>query len=749
MRKLMLFTIGFVVACAVGVYLLSDAWLLLAGLFFLLGGMIALCLHSRPAKIAAVIIFGCVIGFGWLWCYESLYLSPAKSYDGEVAQLTVIATDYSYTPVYGQAFDGYTQINGKHYRVRCYLDEFQPVAPGDIVVGEFVLHYTARGGQKEATYHKGEGIFLLATQKSEVTLTAGKLRIWDYPAVWRQKIMDQIVDVFPSDTSGFAKALLLGDTTDFTYRQDRAFQVSGLRHVVAVSGLHVSILFSLIYLFFGRQRVLNALFGVPLLVVFAAIAGFTPSIVRACLMQGLILLAMLVDKEYDPPTALAFAVLLILGINPLAITSVSLQLSAGCMVGIFTFSEPLRQYLLSFGKLKEKSKGKSVRAKLIRWFTGSVSVTLSAMAFTTPLCAIYFGMVSLVGILANLLALWVVSFVFYGIMLALLLSILFLPAGEGIAWLVSWLIRYVLLVAELLADFPLAAVYTDSIYIACWLILSYVLLGTFFCLKKKYPLLTTAGILMLLATCITLSWLEPALDDTRVCVIDVGQGQSILLQHGSERYLVDCGGEHAGITADTVANFLLSQGVFHLNGLILTHYDADHAGSVLNLLTCVDTDRIYMPDVQDSNGIRQQIEAEYPDKIDYIQNVSQLDLETGKITLFPGKPKADDNENSVCVLFQPENCDILITGDRSGQGERALIKQTELPGLELLIAGHHGSHLATSFDLLLATQPQAVAISVGANNRYGHPRAEVLERMDRFGCKVYRTDLQGTIIFRR
>ena len=153
--------------------------------------------------------------------------------------------------------------------------------------------------------------------------------------------------------------------------------------------------------------------------------------------------------------------------------------------------------------------------------------------------------------------------------------------------------------------------------------------------------------------------------------------------------------------------------------------------------------------IDNSNGIRQQIEAEHPKKIQLVADVTQLDLETGKITLFPGKPKADDNENSMCVLFQPKNCDILITGDRSAVGERALLKQTELPQLELLIAGHHGSHLATSFDLLLATQPQAVAISVGKNNRYGHPREEVLERLDRFGCMVFRTDLQGTIIFRR
>ena len=749
MRKLMWFTVGFTAACAVGVYLLSGIWYILIGLCCLAGALSMLFLSAKPAKIAAVSLFGCLIGFAWLWCYDCLYLSNARDYDGETASLTITAGDYNFSPGYGQAFDGWAELDGISYQVRCYLNEDMDVSPGNVVQGEFQLRYTAGGGTGVSTYHQGKGIFLLATQKSEVTITTGSPQWFHYPALWRQNILLQIEKVFPGDTAPFAKALVLGESTDLTYQQDRAFQVSGLRHVIAVSGLHVSILFAIIYMLFGRQRVLNAVFGIPLLFLFAAIAGFTPSIVRACIMQTLILLAMLVDKEYDPPTALAFAVLLILGINPRAITSVSFQLSVGCMIGIFAFSEPLHGYFLSFGKLQKKSKGKNLQAKLIRWFFGSVSVTLSAMVITTPLCAIYFGMVSLVGVLANLLTLWVISFVFYGVMAACVLSLIWLPLGQGMAWFISWPVRYVLLISDVLSEFPLAAVYTDSIYILFWLIFTYLILCVFFLLKKKHPGMTAICVVSMLCICVGLSWLEPKLDTTRVSVINVGQGQSILLQQEDRLYLVDCGGSHAGMTADTVANYLLSQGIFRLDGLILTHYDADHAGSVLNLLSFVDTECIYMPDLTDSNGIREDIEKTYPEKVKLICEITEMDLQGGKITLFPGKEGADDNESSMCVLFQPENCDILITGDRSGTGERMLMKQTQLPKLELLVAGHHGSHNATSFDLLAATQPQAVVISVDSDNPYGHPRQEMLDRVSRFGCEVYRTDLQGTIIFRR
>ena len=748
MRKLMWFAIGFAAACAAGIYCLSVAWFGLIGLFCLLGFAAMLFVQTKPAKIAAVTLLGCVVGFIWLWCYDAFYLSEAKVNDGEDIQLTITATDFSYVTNYGLAFDGHTELNGKSYDVRCYLNAADPIVPGDIVSGEFSLRYTA-GGIREATFHQGNGIFLLAYQNDTISSKHGDLRIWEYAAVWRKQIINLIESAFPADTAGFVKALLIGDSTDFTYAQDRAFQVAGLRHVVAVSGLHVSILFSLIYLAFGRNRWLNVLFGLPLLLAFAAVAGFTPSIIRACLMQALMLLSMLVNKEYDPPTALSFAVLVILGINPHAITSVGFQLSVGCMVGIFAFCELLRQYFLSFGKLQQKSKGKSMQAKLIRWLTGSVAVTLSAMVVTTPLCAIYFGMVSLVGILANLLTLWVISFIFYGGMLACIGMLIWSNLGQGIGWIISWPVRYVLWVSGLLADFPLAAVYTDSVYIVAWIVIAYVLLAVFFLLKKKHPGITAITIITALCICIGLSWLEPRMDDTRVSVIDVGQGQSILIQQNNAWYLVDCGGSHRGVTADTVANYLFSQGVFHLDGVILTHYDADHAGSVLDLLTSVDAEKIYMPDVTDSNGIRESVEAVYPEKVSLITESSKLELNGGNFTLYPAESAADDNESSVCVLFQAENCDILITGDRSSAGERALLKQATLPQLELLIAGHHGSHNATSADLLYATRPKTVAISVGENNRYGHPRQELLDRLSRFGCEVYRTDLQGTIIFRR
>lgn len=749
MRKLMWFAIGFTVACTFAAYVLRT-WLLLLALCCCLFAAISLCFGNSKSRIAAVILFGCAVGLLWLWGFARFYLSSAKNADTQQLPLSITASDYSYRQQYGEMVDGHIELDGRDYQVRVYLDAYYEIEPGDRIDGTFTLYYTGVGTESPNTYHQGKRIFLLAYEEDiSVIAKAQTVKLRDYPAIWRQKILAAIQSVFPSDSAGFAKALLLGETDDLTYEQDRAFQVSGIRHVVAVSGLHVSILFSLLYLFFGHNRFLIPLLGIPLLVFFAAMAGFTPSIVRACLMHALVSLSMLTQREYDPPTALSFAVLVMLTVNPFAITAVGFQLTVSCMVGIFLFSRQLQQYFLSFSKLQTGAKGKSVRAKLIRWCTGSVSVTLSAMAFTVPLCAVYFGMVSLVSILTNLLTLWVISFIFYGIILSCLLGAVWLKGGQIIAWIVSWLIRYVFAVSGILSEIPVAAVYTDSIYIVLWLVFAYVLLLAFFLLKKKYPGITVSSICIGLCVCIALSWLEPRLYDTQISILDVGQGQSILLKSEDEYYLVDCGSNQADAAADITANYLLSQGITQLDGLILTHYDADHAGSALQLLGSVSAERIYMPDTHDSNGLRERIESTYQETVCLVTETMELPISGGEITCYPAKPTASDNESSMCVLFQGENCDILITGDRSAAGERKLLKEAQLPKVDILVVGHHGSHTATSFELLQATQPSIAVISVSAGNPYGHPHEETLERLQMYGCSIYRTDQQGTITFRR
>ncbi len=744
MRKLMWFTIGFVVSCGLCAYGLPKAWIIPSVATFLFLSAVALVLSGnwKWVRTVAMACFGGAVGLCWFLLFWNFYLSVPVSLDGTEQKELLTATDYSYETDYGIGVDGIVTLEGKPYQVRAYLDEMEALSPGDQVEGKFRFRVTTPDGAEDATYHQGKGIFLLAYQKGKaVAEKSMETPRWGFVATLRANVRERIKAYFPEDTFAFAKALLLGDTTDLDYETDTDFKVSGIRHVVAVSGLHISILFGLVSTLSFRKRYLTALLGIPVLVLFAAVAGFTPSVVRACIMSGLMLLASLLEKEYDGPTALAFAVLVMLAVNPLAVTSVSLQLSAASVAGIFLFREKIHNWLLPyFGDLKKNK----LKRKLALWFTTSVSITLSTMPLTAPLCAYYFGMVSLISAVTNLLALWVVSFIFYGIVAVCVLSVFWQAGAALLARMVSIPIRYVLLVAKVMADVPMAAVYTQSVYIVAWLVFCYVLLLVFLSQKNRKPQILACCACLGLCMALVAGWLEPLSDQCRVTVLDVGQGQSILLQSEGRTYLVDCGGDRETETADIIAGTLLSQDIDHLDGIILTHYDADHAGALENLLTRIQTDLLLVPDTVDAKSFP-QVEG----TVCYVEKDMLLTFGGAKMTVFGPIYSGSSNENSLCVLFETETCAILITGDRSDFGERMLLRHAELPDVDLLIAGHHGSKYSTSEAILQAVTPETVIISVGEDNRYGHPHPELLDRLAAFGCAVYRTDLHGTIIYRR
>lgn len=749
MRKLMWFSIGFAAAVLVGAYVImgSLSAVLGIGLGLVAVGCAFLVRNNKAMRIPAVVALGCCAGFLWFWGYDHFYLQPVRQLDGVTTQAVIEVIDFSFDNDRGIAADGKAVWNGQKYRLRLYLHEDHVLKPGDLVSGTFDFRITDKGGSREPTFHRGNGIALLVYQDGPVSIQKGNAHWSRYPiAHLRHEMLALITELFPADTEGFARALLLGDDSDLSYARNTAFKITGVRHIVAVSGLHVSILFGLIYLLTARKRQLTTLLGVPLVVLFAGLAGFTPSVVRASVMHILLVLASLFDREYDAPTAMGLAAILILGTEPLAATSVGFQLSFACVGGILLFYGPIRGYLLHDKRLG-RFKKKPYIGGMIRGLSASLAVSAGVLPLTVPLCAFYFGTVSLISPLTNLLTLWMVTFVFYGIMAACAIGALFSGVGQVIAWIVSWGIRYLEAVCDLLAKIPLAAIYQHTVGIVLWLILAYLLLALAALFRKIKPMMV--GSLAIISLCVLLlvNWIVPTFDECRVTVLDVGQGQSVILQSKGRVFVVDCGGTYGDDAADMAAERLHSMGIYRIDGLILTHYDSDHAGGVLQLLSRVHADRLYFPECEQDDSIGQELLD-----LDGVMKVDRdmiLEYDTAKITLITSQRVDSGNERSVCILFQTENCDILITGDRGMEGEQELMDRLELPKLEVLIAGHHGSKNATGQPLLDATQPQVVVISAGKNNAYGHPAQELLLRLEGMGCTVFRTDLDGTVIIRR
>ena len=737
MRKLIWFTLGFLAACALAAYVLAgSAVKICCGAAFVCA-CVAAILGRRSRVFAGIglVLLGFCLGSFRYGIYNDRYLTAPAEMDGKTRNVTIRTTDYSTPSDYGTATEGILDLGGKRYRVKLWLDSTDPLEPGCLITGNFRFAATAPK-EDPISYHSGKGIFLLAFQTDEVTLEKDTRILWqDRTAQLRQWLRDTIHNSIPEDAEPFARALLLGDTTLLDYKTDTDMKVSGIRHVVAVSGLHISILMGLLGNVTFRRKYLTVPLGLAVLVLFSALVGFSPSVTRACIMSGLMLLAMLFDREYDASTALSVSVLVMLLVNPLVVASASFQLSVAAVAGIFLVDPKLRPWLNEL--LPQKMEGKWW-GRFAKSFCASVSVTVGAMALTTPLCACYFGMISLVSVVTNLLVLWVIGGIFYGIMAVCLLDVLGIPLVAFLGRMLAYIIRFVLGAAGMMAKFPLAAVYMDSMYAVLWLCFLYLLLAAFLFSGKKNPTtLLCCGILSLCAAMLG-GWSETS--DTVVTVLDVGQGQCILLQSEGRTYMVDCGGDDDSRVADIAAGYLLSRGINRLDGMILTHLDSDHAGGAENLLSRIETEILILPNAHTTLSAQNTVFA-----------AEDLRLTWGntEITIFAPTFPGSSNEKSLCVLFDTEKCDILITGDRDAFGERMLLRRAQIPKVDVLIAGHHGSKNSTCEELLQAVSPEIVCISAGKDNPYGHPASELLERLAAYGCTVYRTDLNGTITIRR
>lgn len=749
MRKLVWFTVGFAAAC-LATAIWYGSWIVLA-LIAALVVTAVLAVMKKKYEICTcplLIILGCAVGLLWFGLYDRMFVLVPRIADGETLHVSMVATDYGTETDYGSAFEGTVVLNERSYRVKAYLHTKDAVSPGDMVSGTFRFRLTASGGLEDPTSHRTEGIFLLAYSVGKAEIQKAEQISWKYyPAIWRQKLLRGIENVFSGKAGAFASALLLGERGGITYEMNSAFKISGISHVIAVSGLHVSILFGLVYTLLAKRRVLSCLLGIPVLFLFAAVVGFTPSITRACIMQSLMLLGMLTDREYDGPTALAFAVLSMLVVNPLTILSVSFQLSAGCMVGIFLFSERISNYLIRIGERRISQNHKRLR-KMWKHLAASVSVSLSATVVTMPLVAYYFGCISVFGVLTNLLTLWIISFIFYGVLACLLVSLISVSVAKALSICVGVAIAFVLKVADGISQLPMSALYTVSPYAVIWLVGIYIILGIFLLQHRKKPALLVICTVFTFLLVQVFSWLEPVKDDFRVTMLDVGQGQSILLQSDGKTFLVDCGGDDAQTAADTAAAALLSQGISRLDGVIVTHYDADHAGGIGYLLSRIQTDRLILPYVPQEQQEADALANAADGAVDYIYQDVKYCFDDTEMTVFAPISGQSGNESSICVLFRNEKYGILITGDRSALGEMVLLQQHDLPKVDLLVVGHHGSAGSTTAELLEVLSPKIALISVGAENRYGHPSWQVLERLTDAGCEILRTDLLGTITFK-
>ena len=267
----MWFTLGFGMAGALCAFFRPGLWCL-AGIGAIAVGLLALFLLRKREKKHPIPLLCLGLGLGILWCgfYTGILLKPAYDGDGTVGELRAKVCDYPKETKYGGSVEGYVTLEGRRYRTLIYLKDAMPdLKPGDEIAFRGELRITAEGGNREPTYHRTQGIFLLAYAKTEAQVRrAEKVPLKYRPALWRRGIGEKIGELFPADAAGFLKGLLLGDKSDLDYGTKNDLSLAGLSHIVAVSGLHVSILFGALYLVTAKRRGPGLLLGIPLALAF-------------------------------------------------------------------------------------------------------------------------------------------------------------------------------------------------------------------------------------------------------------------------------------------------------------------------------------------------------------------------------------------------------------------------------------------------------------------------------------------------
>ena len=239
-------------------------------------------------------------------------------------------------------------------------------------------------------------------------------------------------------------------------------------------------------------------------------------------------------------------------------------------------------------------------------------------------------------------------------------------------------------------------------------------------------------------------------DSFAVTALDVGQGQSIVLYSDGFTAVVDCGSSSVPDAGIKTGKYLLSTGCDKIDYLILSHYHSDHTNGLPQLADIVDIDTILLPfpPAEDSYISDRIVSLADRSGIDLVYVSEDLSIKLGnaELTLFAPLGSETENENCVIVLCSQEGFDVLMTADAPSDIEYRLLQHNDLPDIEILIAGHHGSAGSTSQELLDTVLPEIAIISVG-ENEYGHPAASLLKRLEANGIAVYRTDESGNITF--
>ncbi len=567
--------------------------------------------------------------------------------------------------------------------------------------------------------------------------------------------------MLPEEAAAVLRAVALGDKTAMPDEMYKHLQVSGLSHMTAVSGMHVTTFLTAIYVLLSllkrnKYKFLFPICGIILL--FMLFTGASPSVVRATIMSVLALVSYLFYRKEDSLTSLGFSAGIIALCNPFSVFDTGFILSFSATLGILMFAGPMTERVLSLFHLKDKN---GFWANLAIAAVTTFCVTLSVQLLLMPIVSMLHGDVSLWCFVTNMLAAPILPFLLVGGLLIGFLGLIHTSIAYPLAWFTYPFIKLFLLVVYSFGRLRFGLITLGSFSLFGMYVYGVGLTSFHRLLYKKYlqTALISISCLLLLVCGLAVFIAFPR---AQVSFINVGQGDSTLVKLPKNvTMLVDGGGAayetDYDVGEEVVLPYLQKEGVRKLGYVVATHPHQDHIGGLFAVLEEMPVENLLVPIGFDKEPLGKALLQKAKEKgtrVRYLaagDEVKFYDDAYIKV-LMPSDEwllqAKNDNDLSLVFEFCYGENTVLFMGDLEGAGEEWLLKTSPPERIAVLKAGHHGSASATGEALLHQAKPQYAYIPCGKNS-FGHPSDEVLARFSHSGTIVFRADedLDVTFIF--
>ena len=510
----------------------------------------------------------------------------------------------------------------------------------------------------------------------------------------------------------YLKLFILGDKkgVDDSYNY---YKDIGVAHLLAISGMHVGVFVSIMrkILFFLSKKSQNKLISIVLL-FYAFITGFTASILRVVVF----FIINSINKDYDFKLSRMKVFLLslyfLILINPFFITNVGFLYSFACFFTMIIINKYLHK----------------------NYFKNLVIITFYMTLFTLPITVSLNYEINLMVFVSNFLLIPFVSYILFPFALVTVLFKFLNPIFTFITFIMEKVAYYLSIV-----NFTKIIIPKTSIV---FIIIYYILLISFIYFNKKRYLVFLVNLIIIIK-------IIPFFNTfANIIFLDVSQGDSMLYitKNQSKVYMFDTGGIRNRSVSDNSLMYLKSLGISKIDYLILTHGDYDHMGEAINLVENFKVEKVIF-NCGVFNDLEQELIKELDKKkIKYYSCIKELNIDNNKLYFLQTKEYDNENDNSNVIYFKYGTFKFLFMGDAGIEKEKDILEKYNISDVYVLKVGHHGSKTSSDKKFIDEIKPKYSIISVGKNNRYGHPNKEVINNLD--NSKIYRTDEDGSILFK-